>query len=357
MDETRLQALTEPLLRWYGENARVLPWREKPPQAYHVWVSEIMLQQTRVAAVMEYYTRFLQHFPTIEALAAAPEEELLKCWEGLGYYSRARNLQKAARVTVERFGGVLPDTYETLLTLPGIGDYTAGAIASIAYGRRCPAVDGNVLRVAARIMDCHEDIMDPRSRRRFRGWVEAALPEAERCGDYNQAMMDIGATVCLPNGAPLCDQCPGRDVCAARASGRERQLPVKAPKRPRRVEERTVFVLLRGRETALRRREEPGLLSGLWEFPNVEGTIGEKEAADRLKNWGIEVTDWVQRLTAKHIFTHVEWHMTGYVLRCRGEGPFTWTVPEEMGAIPSAFARFRQAMAEAVEKEDVHGSL
>ncbi|MBU5625945.1 A/G-specific adenine glycosylase [Oscillibacter sp. MSJ-2] len=355
MNQERLRQLTVPLLGWYERNARELPWRETPANAYHVWISEIMLQQTRVAAVREYYARFLREFPTIEALAQGEEERLMKCWEGLGYYSRARNLQKAARQTMERFGGELPRTYEELTGLPGIGDYTAGAILSIAQGQRVPAVDGNVLRLAARIMDCDEDIADVKVRRRFRAWVEEALPPAERCGDYNQAMMDLGATVCLPNAEPMCLLCPGRDLCAGREAGRQSSLPVKAPKKKRRVEERTVFVLLSGRGAALRRRPETGLLAGLWEFPNVEGALGEEEAARVLERWGVETLRWEKRIAAKHIFTHVEWHMTGYVLLCRPSGPadFCWAEGRDFAdkTVPTAFARFRDEALEHLERQ------
>ena len=223
-----LKALTEPLLAWYGANARDLPWR-RSPDAYRVWVSEIMLQQTRVAAVLGYYARFLEAFPTVEALAGADEGQLMKLWEGLGYYSRARNLQKAARVVTEQLGGRFPETYEGLMALPGIGDYTAGAILSIAFGQRVPAVDGNVLRLAARITGSRADVTDMKVRRAFRAQVLEAMPEAARSGAYNQALMDLGATVCLPNGEPLCESCPARDFCVGHLTGCARELPAVQP--------------------------------------------------------------------------------------------------------------------------------
>lgn len=345
-----LKQLTEPLLSWYGANARDLPWR-RSPDAYRVWVSEIMLQQTRVAAVLGYYARFLEAFPTVEALAGADEGQLMKLWEGLGYYSRARNLQKAARVVTEQLGGRFPETYEGLMALPGIGDYTAGAILSIAFGQRVPAVDGNVLRLAARITGSRADVTDMKVRRAFRAQVLEAMPEAKRSGAYNQALMDLGATVCLPNGEPLCESCPARDFCVGHLAGCARELPVRAPKRKRRVEERTVLVLLSPDGVALRRRPDTGLLAGLWEFPNVEGKLDEAAAGALAEQWGLEIKNWCRRVTARHIFTHVEWHMTGYVLHVQGRGPedFVWSRGEALAslAVPSAFARF---LAEAREE-------
>lgn len=262
-----LTRLSAPLLRWYDENRRVLPWREEV-SAYRTWVSEIMLQQTRVAAVLPYFERFMAAFPDVAALAAAEPDRLMKLWEGLGYYSRARNLQKAAKIVTEQYGGQFPRTYDGLCALPGIGDYTAGAILSIAFGQAVPAVDGNVLRVAARITGSGFDILDAKNRRTFRAWMAAAMSR-ERPGEYNQALMDLGATVCTPGGEPLCDACPARDFCRAHQTGRERQLPVRAPKKARRREEKTVFLLVRECCAALRRRPEEGLLAGLWEYPHV----------------------------------------------------------------------------------------
>ena len=341
--ENILQRLPEPLLRWYRANARDLPWR-RTRDPYRIWVSEIMLQQTRVAAVLGYYARFLTAFPTVEALAAAPEERLMKLWEGLGYYSRARNLQKAAKIVAEQ-GGRFPDTYEELLKLPGIGDYTAGAIASAAFGQREAAVDGNVLRVVMRLTDCHDDIADPKVKKAVRAQVQAVMPEtAEDIRVFNQATMELGATVCAPNGPPRCLECPARDFCLGRLRGTAEILPVKGAKKPRRVEERTVFLLLRQGRIALRKRPGTGLLAGLWEFPNVEGDLDEAAASAAVEGWGLEPRQWESRLAARHIFTHVEWHMTGYLLEVAGEGPadFVWADAGELGerAVPSAFARY-----------------
>ena len=351
--KTPLSDLPEPLLDWYRANARDLPWR-RTRDPYRIWVSEIMLQQTRVAAVLGYYARFLDAFPTVEALAAAPEQQLMKLWEGLGYYSRARNLQKAAGLVAER--GSFPDTYAELLSLPGVGDYTASAIASAAFGQREAAVDGNVLRVVTRLTDCHDDIADPKTKKAIRAQVQAVMPEAaEDIRIFNQATMELGATVCVPNGPPKCEVCPAAGFCLGRLRGTAPALPVKAAKKARRTEERTVLVLLRQGRTALRRRPGRGLLAGLWEFPNVDGALNEDAAAAAAAAWGLTVKAWRNKLTAKHIFTHVEWHMTGYTLEVEGDGPadFFWADAAALRerAVPSAFARY---YAEAMtELEDV----
>ena len=295
---------------WYRENARDLPWRHTE-DPYRIWVSEIMLQQTRVAAVLGYYARFLAVFPTVEALAETDEELLMKLWEGLGYYSRARNLQKAAR-EITALGG-FPDTYDGLLALPGIGDYTASAIAAAAFGRREPAD----IRI------------------------------------FNQAMMELGATVCGPNTAPRCDDCPVSGLCLGRQRGTAETLPVKKTKKERRVEEKTVLLLKRDGKIALRKRPKTGLLAGLWEFPNVEGTLDETAAGAAVEAMGLSVIDWQSRLTAKHIFTHVEWHMTGYALTVRGDGPaeLKWVDAAGLAArsVPSAFARYYEEAKRELE--------
>lgn len=359
--EKKLALLTGPLLAWYRENARDLPWR-RTDDPYRIWVSEIMLQQTRVAAVLGYYDRFLESFPTVEALAGAPEELLLKRWEGLGYYSRARNLQKAAQLVTERYGGRFPTDYDALRTLPGIGEYTAGAVASAAFGVREPAVDGNVLRVVTRITDCHDDIADPKTKRDIRQQVAAAMPaRAEDIRVYNQAVMELGATVCVPNGAPKCTLCPAQPLCLARERGTIAQLPVKAPKKERRREGKTVFLLLRDCKVALRRRNDSGLLAGLWEFPNVEGVLEEAAAASVLAGWGLEIKAWEKQLSAKHIFSHVEWEMTGYSLQVTGEGPaeILWADAEtlERCAVPSAFAKYYAEAKKLLSAERSGGTL
>ena len=341
---TTLSEIVPPLLAWYRANARDLPWR-KTRDPYRVWVSEIMLQQTRVAAVLGYYQRFLSAFPSVEALAHAPEERLMKLWEGLGYYSRARNLQSAARTVATDFGGEFPDTYEELLALPGVGDYTASAVASASFGRREPAVDGNVLRVFTRLTDCHSNIADPKTKKSIRDRIEPIMPtEPKDIRVFNQAFMELGAVVCVPGGPPKCEVCPLADRCLGRRLGTAESLPVKSPKKARRAEEKTVFLFSRNEKIALRKRPSDGLLAGLWEFPNADGTLDEAAAGAQSILWGLTPSAWNQRLTAKHIFSHVEWHMTGYVLEVSGNGPgdFFWADgPElEKRAIPSAFARF-----------------
>lgn len=340
-----LAAIVGPLLEWYGRNARSLPWREEPAP-YRVWVSEIMLQQTRVEAVKPYFARFLTELPDVPALASAPEQQLMKLWEGLGYYSRARNLQKAARVMVEQYGGTLPADYDALLKLPGIGPYTAGAVASIAYGIPVPAVDGNVLRVVIRLTAGWEDIADPAVKRAVERRMAAILPK-DRPGDFNQAMMELGATVCAPGGEPKCLVCPLNALCEGYRQGIARELPVKAKKKARRIEERTVFLLVCDGELAIRKRADSGLLAGLWELPSVEGKLNPEGAAETLQEWGAQPVSIREMPAAKHIFSHVEWHMTGYWvdLTERPEG-FTWAGREMLQqeyALPSAFRAYLEA--------------
>ena len=349
--ENLLRALPEPLLGWYRENARDLPWRHTE-DPYRIWVSEIMLQQTRVAAVLGYYARFLAVFPSVEMLAEGDEEQLMKLWEGLGYYSRARNLQKAAK-EITALGG-FPDTYDGLLALPGIGDYTASAIAAAAFGRREPAVDGNVLRVMTRLTDCHDDISDPKTKRAVRAALAEVMPEEPAdIRIFNQAMMELGATICGPNTAPRCGECPVQALCFGCRRGTAETLPVKKAKKERRVEEKTVLLLKRDGKIALRKRPKTGLLAGLWEFPNVEGALDETAAGAAVEAMGLSVIDWQSRLTAKHIFTHVEWHMTGYALTVRGDGPaeLEWVDAAGLAArsVPSAFARYYEEAKRELE--------
>ena len=348
-----LEQLVIPLLVWYRENARVLPWRSDPTP-YGVWISEIMLQQTRVAAVLDYYRRFLEAAPAVADLAAMPEDQLMKLWQGLGYYSRARNLQKAARQIMETHGGVFPNTYEEIRALSGVGNYTAGAISSIAFHLPVPAVDGNVLRVAARICGDSSDITTPAMKRKVTQALAQIIP-LEAPGDFNQAMMELGATVCAPNGPPRCLECPAMAFCKGRLRGTAEDLPVKGAKKPRRVEEKTVFLLVRDGKIALRKRPGTGLLAGLWEFPNVEGALDEAAAGAAVSVWGLEPRRWESRLTAKHIFTHVEWHMTGYTLEVAGDGPadFVWADAGALSdrAVPSAFGRYYTEAAARLKEE------
>ena len=346
-----LTQLPIPLLEWFRDNARVLPWRSDPTP-YHVWLSEIMLQQTRVAAVMDYYTRFLAELPTVADLAAVEEDKLMKLWQGLGYYNRARNLQKAARQIMDEFGGAFPADYAALRSLAGVGDYTAGAVASIAFHIPVPAVDGNVLRVVTRITGDTGDITKPQTKERIRAALQAVMP-LDFPGDFNQALMELGATVCLPNGAPLCEKCPAASFCTAYQEGRTGELPVKAPKKPRRVEQRTVFLIFRGEKVALRRRGKRGLLAGLWEYPNEIG--GDLFT---LESWGIRPETTGHGGAGKHIFSHIEWHMTALTVETDTETlpeGWVWAGAEELEqdyAVPNAFRAFAGTVAERLGQKE-----
>lgn len=347
-----LSGLAGPLLQWYEEHARVLPWRDEPTP-YRVWVSEIMLQQTRVEAVIPYFERFLSELPTLGDLARAPEPQLMKLWEGLGYYSRVRNLHKAAQIVVRDYGGELPREPEELQKLPGIGAYTAGAIASIAYGRPAPAVDGNVLRVISRVTASRDSIDEPAVKRRTEQELKRIYPQG-RAGDFTQALMELGALVCVPNGAPKCGECPLCGQCEARKQGIAEELPVKAAKKERRVEDRTVFLLLRGGKTALQKRPEKGLLAGLWEFPSADGALTGPQAEQWLTERGLAPAKLERLPKAKHIFSHIEWYMTGYAaFLSSGPDPdeFVWAGREELletYALPAAFKTFLKKYFELV---------
>ncbi len=339
-----LRKIPLPLLDWYDRSARVLPWRLSESDPYKTLVSEIMLQQTRVETVKPYFERFIAELPDTAALARVPEDRLLKLWEGLGYYSRARNLQKAARKVVEQFNGKIPSGREELLSLPGIGEYTAGAIGSIAFGLPTPAVDGNVLRVCSRLLDCHEDIADAS----FRNLIASALKEAyppARCGDFTQSLMELGAMICLPGAALKCDLCPLASLCRGRELGTAAELPVKKPKSVRKIEERTLFLLVSANgRTALDRRAGKGVLAGMWEFPAVPGVLKEEELGPVLEKWGVEVRSVRDAGKGKHIFSHLEWHMNAWLVCCANESVrFTWVTKKEFCeecSIPSAFKTF-----------------
>ncbi len=330
------------LLAWYEMNARDLPWRmDRDP--YHVWVSEIMLQQTRVEAVKGYYTRFLSVCPTVNSLASAEEETLLKLWEGLGYYSRVRNLQRAAQVIIQELDGKIPTSAEELEQLPGIGAYTAGAIASICFDEPAPAVDGNVLRVMARLHMDGESIDRPQTKKRVMQQLRAVYPKG-KCAEFTQSLMELGATICLPNGAPLCTQCPIHSLCQAHQNGIETEFPVRDKKKPRRVEQMSVFALICSDTVAVHKRENGGLLGGLWEFPNGAPCKTEAEAIRMASDFGTAPYDLIRVIGRSHIFTHVEWKMTCYLIRCANQSAsFTWVDAEQLRreiALPTAFRQF-----------------
>ena len=305
----RLTAVREPLLLWYYENRRVLPWREEP-EPYRVWISEIMLQQTRVEAVKPYFARFMEALPDVRALAQVEEETLLKLWEGLGYYNRARNLKKAAQDLRGAVRGRLPASYEALLKLPGIGSYTAGAIASIAFQMAEPAVDGNVLRVISRLLESREDIGKQSVKKQMEKDIREIIPE-KRPGDFNQALIELGAIVCTPAGEPLCSRCPFETLCLARRNGTIREIPVKSGKKERRREEKTVFLIEYEGKAAIRKRSSRGLLASLYEFPNLPGHLKEQEIPEAL---GIDREDIssIEPLAESVHYFLMEWHMTGF---------------------------------------------
>ncbi len=305
-----LKEAAAPLVEWFRANKRDLPWRKRM-DAYRVWISEIMLQQTRVEAVKPYYERFLRELPDVQALAEVPEDRLLKLWEGLGYYNRARNLKEAAGQIMREYGGKFPENYDDIRSLKGIGNYTAGAISSFVYHIPKPAVDGNVLRVVTRITACGDDIAKASTKTKIEKLVEEVIPP-DAPGDFNQGLIELGAIVCLPNGEPKCGECPVRDLCLAHAQGREMEFPVKKKEKKRRTEKRTVLIFRDQEETAVRKRPGKGLLAGMYEFPNVEGHLPRKEVIEYGRKLGLTPVRVKRLPAAKHIFSHVEWHMIGY---------------------------------------------
>ena len=340
--ENRLQTIVNPLLGWYKTHRRELPWRvDKDP--YHVWVSEIMLQQTRVEAVKQYYVRFIEMLPDVQSLSEVPEDRLLKLWEGLGYYTRARNLKKAAEKIVNDCGGVFPHTFASLMKLPGVGEYTAGAIASICFQEKVTAVDGNVLRVAARVTGSRENVLLPEVKKQMQAQLLKVLPDD--AGTFNEAMMELGETGCLPGHAAKCGECPLRGVCIAHRDGLTSELPVRVKRMNRRQEQRTVFLLMTedGR-IAVEKRPDKGLLAGMYQLPNVEGFLTEQEIRAAAEAWGLQVQKITFIKEAKHVFTHLDWLMKGYQVRVsRPAGKFLWVTPEEMQAhyaLPTALKPF-----------------
>ena len=326
---------------WYEQNKRDLPWRaDREP--YHVWLSEIMLQQTRVEAVKGYYARFLEALPTIEDLASCRDDKLTKLWEGLGYYSRVRNLKKAAGVIMEQYGGQFPKTYGEVLALPGIGEYTAGAVCSICFDQKVAAVDGNVLRVVSRLTDDPTPIDLPAYKKQIKAKLEAIYPHA--AGEFTQALMELGATVCGPNRKPDCENCPCQDFCLGYRRGTCQQLPVKSPKKERRMEERTVFLLQCDGSYGLCKRPDKGLLAGLWQFPDVSGHLELEAAMAHVENMGMPVVNVLRQRDMTHIFTHIQWNMRGYYLEVKHKGDtLQWFTLEELrkeAALPTAYRQF-----------------
>ncbi len=356
--------LSAGLLQWYDVHARKLPWRVPDgdggrPDPYHVWISEIMLQQTRVEAVKGYYGRFLSRLPDVHSLASVSEDELMKLWQGLGYYNRARNLQRAARMIEEEYDGCFPEEYEELCRLPGIGEYTAGAVASIAFGKGVPAIDGNVYRIYTRLLGDDSDITKAAFKRTVRREVLRIMPP-DRPGSFNQAWMDLGACICLPNGEPLCGQCPLAQWCYAGRSRSWQQYPVKPAKKQKRQEDRTVLLLEYQGRYLIQKRPSGGLLAGLWEFPAREGFLSPEELSAFLRECGISVKQIELMGRGEHIFSHVQWHMLGYLVHLSAlpkeaageEG--VWADVREMErrySIPSAFRFYYSQICPRAEKE------
>ena len=356
---TVFPSLCKLLLAWRksAPDTRDLPWRDEPTP-YHVWISEIMLQQTRAAVVRGYYLRFLEALPSVRDLANVDDDALMKLWQGLGYYSRARNLKRAAEVIVEKHDGQLPKDFDALLALPGIGRYTASAIASFAYGQPRPAVDGNFLRVAARITANPIDIAKDTSKRALESALASSYPTGRDAGLLNEAFMDLGATVCLPNGVPLCHACPTAQLCLAHDRGTEQDYPVKTALKARRKERRTVLLLSCGNRIAIRKRPARGLLAGLWEYPNIEGKLSQRAVRAHLAAEGFEVCDIAPLPSARHILTHIEWELTGWAVtdadmnepplmtaedRTDAPSSLLWVRREELAdtySIPAAFGYF-----------------
>ena len=329
---------TKKLLDWYDQNARDLPWRlEKDP--YKIWLSEIMLQQTRADTVIRYYLTFLERFPTVNALAGADAVEVLKLWEGLGYYSRARNLLKAAKQVAE--SGGFPRDVKGLQKLPGVGEYTAGAIASIAFGLPEPAIDGNQIRVLSRAFGVRVNAASPEGKRALR---EAALSQIppERPGDFNQAMMGLGALICTPR--PNCETCPVRDECDALRAGDAQTLPVLPPKVSKRDERRAVAMVFRENAVLVRRRPDEGLLPGLYEFPSFPGARTPEDVREGLREMGVEPENLTPAGSARHVFTHLVWQMDGWFCEASavGEGEFVEAEALKALPFPTALRAFRE---------------
>ena len=341
MEQKILQKLPGAILPWYQVNKRDLPWR-KDKEPYHVWISEIMLQQTRVEAAKGYYARFLTALPTVADLAVCDDELLHKLWEGLGYYSRVRNLKKCARVLMEEYGGKFSQSYWEILALPGIGEYTAGAICSICFDQPTPAVDGNVLRVIARLTEEDTPIDQPSFKKAVREALGKIYPP--NAGDFTQALMELGATVCGPNRKPDCDNCPCRDFCKAAKAGTAQQLPVKSPKRQKKEEQMTVFILSCDSRYALLKRPGKGLLAGLWEFPNCLGKLETEQVLQQVQQWGLRPKDLLRQVERNHIFTHIQWNMRGIYLEvAEAAGDFSWLTAKQIAedaALPTAFRQF-----------------
>lgn len=336
------------LLNWYQQNKRDLPWR-KDQNPYHVWISEIMLQQTRIEAVIGYYDRFIKRIPSIQDLAQINDDELLKLWEGLGYYTRARNLKKAAIMIMEEYDGIFPNTFEQVMSLPGIGEYTASAIGSICFSLKEVTIDGNVLRVYMRLQNCYDNVDDLKIRRKVRNELQKIMPE--EAGDFNQALMELGETICLPNGIPKCSECPLKNFCKSYQNDTYLELPIKNKKKDKKEEKYTILLFYYKSQFVLEKRKESGLLQNLWQFPNIQGHLTKKQLENYLKENKIKFLKVKKSVSYTHIFTHKRWNMISYMVELdKNDYNMNWndlkTLKEK--AVPTAFMPFLKELKEVI---------
>lgn len=350
-----MKKIVDPLLEWYSIHKRMLPWRvDKKP--YHVWVSEIMLQQTRIEAVIEYYHRFMKELPTIPDLAKYPQDKLLKLWEGLGYYNRVHNLQKAAQIILDKYQGKFPETYQEILGLPGIGEYTASAISSICFSLKEVTVDGNVLRVYMRINNCYDNIDVPKTRKKVREELMKVIPK--EAGNFNEAMMELGETICIPNGIPKCMECPIKDLCKANQKQTILELPIRQEKKDKKEELYTVLLFIYQNRIAVQKRKGDGLLHSMWQFPNMENHLSKKQLEQYLEVNKISTLKVKRSISYTHIFTHKKWNMCSYLIRLDKKielENISWVNLEELEkeyALPTAFQPFKKFVEEEVKKDD-----
>lgn len=341
--QERLEKIVKPLLNWYQKNKRELPWREEK-NPYHIWLSEIMLQQTRIEAVKSYYARFLKEVPTILELANIEEEKLLKLWEGLGYYNRARNLKKAAKMIIKEYEGNMPNYYEELIKLPGIGEYTAGAIASIAFDEKIPAVDGNVLRVISRVIGNRENVLSKEVKKEITNQLIKVIPD--EAGNFNESLMELGEVICLPNGQPFCEKCPIQKFCYAYQKNLTSQIPVREKIINRKKEHRTVLLFRKEEKIAIQKRPQKGLLANMYEFPNLEGKKKKEDILEQIDKWGIKTRRIQKKGQASHIFSHIEWNMIIYEIIVEKESDcLLWVNKKELEQsypMPTAFKKLQK---------------
>lgn len=350
-----MKKIVNSLLEWYDEHKRILPWRmDKEP--YHVWVSEIMLQQTRIEAVIDYYHRFMNELPTIHALANCPQDKLLKLWEGLGYYNRVRNLQKAAQIIEREYHGIFPSTYLEILDLPGIGEYTASAIASICFSLKEATVDGNVLRVYMRVNNCYDNVDDLKVKKQVREKLIQILPNDS--GKFNEALMELGETICIPNGMPKCKKCPIQNLCKAYKKQTYLELPIKKEKQNKKEENYTIFLLWFQNKVVISKRKDVGLLQNMWEFPNIENNMTLSEVQTYLDNKDISAIQIEKAISYTHIFTHKKWNMQAYFILLDKQIDLEngiWVPLEDLEniyAIPTAFQPFKAYLKEKLDNHD-----